>query len=60
MFRIGGEEIERGVMYVSGAESRPTRNASEKFRVARAERYIPRRRREKAFMSVYCWFVGRK
>jgi hypothetical protein len=47
-------------MYVSGAERRPTRNAREKFRVARAERYIPNSRREKAFISVYCWFVGWK
>jgi len=30
-----------------GVESRPIRNAREKFRVARVARNIPRRRREK-------------
>lgn len=41
-------------------ERRPTRNASEKFRVAREERNMPRRRREKDFMRVYCCVVGWK
>jgi len=34
--------------------------AKEKFRVAREERNIPRRRREKDVRRVYCWVVGWK
>lgn len=47
-------------MYVNGEESRPTRKASEKLRVASEERNIPSKRREKDFMSRYCWSVGLK
>lgn len=47
-------------MYVNGEESRPTRKASEKLRVASEERNIPNKRREKDFMSRYCWGVGSK
>jgi hypothetical protein len=47
-------------MYVKGAENRPTRKASEKLRVANAERNMPSRSREKDFMRWYCWFVGAK
>jgi hypothetical protein len=41
-------------MKLSGAQSRPIINESEKFNVARAERKIPKRRSEKDFMRRYC------
>lgn len=44
----------------SGEERRPTMREREKLRVASEERNIPRRRREKQCMRVYCWRVGRK
>jgi hypothetical protein len=47
-------------MYVKGAENRPTRKASEKFRVASEERKRPSSSRENDLMSEYCWVVGWK
>ena len=47
-------------MYVNGTEKSPIRKESEKLRVAREERNIPRRSSAKDFMSVYCWVVGWK
>lgn len=43
-----------------GVDASPTRKAREKFKVAREERNIPRRRSEKDLMRVYCWAVGVK
>lgn len=45
-------------MKLSGAQTRPIMNESEKFKVARADRKRPRRSREKDLMSRYCWGVG--
>ena len=50
----------RGLIHVRGEERRPTRKAREKFRVAREERNMPRRRSEKDFMRRYCWDVRLK
>jgi hypothetical protein len=58
--RLRREEEVVGYIYVKGAAKRPTMNASEKLRVARDERNSPSRRREKDFMSWYCWVVGAK
>lgn len=43
----------------SGEDKRPTMREREKLSVARAERNMPSRRREKHCISVYCWSVGR-
>lgn len=43
-----------------GADTSPTRKAREKFKVAREERNIPRRRSEKDLIRVYCCAVGAK
>jgi hypothetical protein len=56
--RIG--RLGTGWIQVNGEERRPTRKAREKFRVAREERNIPRRSREKDLMRRYCWAVGLK
>jgi len=41
-----------------GLARSPTSMAREKFRVAKEERNMPRRRREKDLVSWYCWVVG--
>lgn len=44
-------------MNVNGIANRPMRKDNEKFSVARAERNIPRVRREKHLMSLRCTVV---
>lgn len=49
----------KGLTNDNGAERRPMIIAREKLRVAREERNMPRSRREKDLMRLYCWRVGR-